>query len=210
MGSNLFSTDTSLLFDKDCRVQTNSSCLFRKNKSLNILVTLLRAAGISTEHIRISPWLLADRTEPSGQDKSSVILSYNPKLIHSHKYPMSLTGLQALSPPHAVPEALPNGHIVLCHHLVDHDALGLQDGREVGQGEHADRVTHHASAAAMPHLEMVSGQRSPVLLNSPASSDLSDLGYPGQGRDDHLICHEGKLGPLYKEIVMLIDLKRIN
>ena len=70
---------------------------------------------------------------------------------------MSLTGLQALSPPHAVPEALPNGHIVLRHHLVDHDALGLQDGREVGQGEHADRVTQHASAAAMPQLEMVSG-----------------------------------------------------
>ena len=113
---------------------------------------------------------------------------------------MSLPGLQALSPPHAVPEALPDGYIVLRHHLVDHDALGPQDGREVGQGEHADRVTQHPSTASVPQLEMVSGQWSPVLLDSPASSDLSDLGYPGQGWDDHLISHEGKLGPLYKEI----------
>ena len=101
-----------------------------------------------------------------------------------------------LSLPDTVPETLPDGHIVLRHHLVDHNAPGPQDGREVGKREHADTVTEDASAASMPQLEMVSRQRSVVLLDSPASRDLSDLRYPGQGGNDHLISHGGKLGPL--------------
>ena len=118
---------------------------------------------------------------------------------------LSVSVLLDLSPPYTVPETLPDGHIVLRHHLVDHDALGPQDSREVGQREHADGVTEDASAASIPQLEMVSRQRSVVLLDNPASGDLGDLRYPGQGGDDHLISHGGKLGPLYEVHAMSIE-----
>ena len=53
-----------------------------------------------------------------------------------------------------------------------------------------------SSAALVPQLEVVSGQWRALLLDSPASSDLCDLGYPSQGGDDHLIGDIGQLGPL--------------
>ena len=88
---------------------------------------------------------------------------------------------------------------MLRHDLVNHDALGPQDGGEVSQREHTDSMTQLASAAfipVVPQLEVISGQWRALLLDSPASGDLCDLGYPGQGGDDHLIGDIGQLGPL--------------
>ena len=139
--------------------------------------------------------------EPSSLDKSFVILSYNPNLIHSHVYHMSLSRLQSLSSSNTVPDTFPNGHILLRHHLVDHNAPSPQDCREVCQREHAYTVTDLASAfsiSMMPLLEVVSRQWNVILLHRPASIDLSSLRYPCQGRDDSFICDEGKLGPLWK------------
>ena len=91
---------------------------------------------------------------------------------------MSLSRLQDFSSPDTVPETLPDGDILLRHHLVDHNALGPQDSGEVSQREHADTVTYLSSAVSismMPQLEMVSRKWDVVLLDSPASSDLLSL-----------------------------------
>ena len=122
------------------------------------------------------------------------------KLLKHHNLLLPASSFQHLPLPDAVPETLPNGGIVLRHHLIDEDPLGLEDCAEVRQGEDAHSVADMAPAEGgrviSPEGEVVSRKGGVVLTHFPASINLNRLGHSGKGWYYSLIWNIGLLHPI--------------
>ena len=102
----------------------------------------------------------------------------------------------ALPPGDAVPQTLPDGCVVLRHHLVDDGASRPGDGRQVGQGQHAhlEYNTVHCTLYT-PRVQQLSSSGSrPGTLCRPRAGTRRDTALP-RPPTERSVSSEAELSP---------------